>query len=360
MAFLVPEESPAVYRIQPLEDPRWGELLERHPGASIFHTAAWLRALLLTYGYPSHVLTTSPPGTPLQNGVVLSSVNSWLTGRRLVSVPSSDHCEPLVTDPLETLALLTGIEQELRREKAQYVDFHSRREIAFPTSLSRSTLPYCFHELDLTPDMETLFAKCHKSSIQRKIRRAEREDLAYESGRSETILETFLTLYALTRRRHRIPPQPRKWFRNLITCFGNDLTIRVAYKNRQPVAATLAIRYKDTLVYKYGCSDVRFNNLGGTPLLFWKMIEESKKLGLTSLDLGRSDLSNPGLITFKDRWGAHQSTLIYSRFALSRHATPVAKAFSPAWKKHLDRLILSHLPDQALFLLGHLLYRHVG
>ena len=33
-------------------------------------------------------------------------------------------------------------------------------------------------------------------------------------------------------------------------------------------------------------------------------------------DFGRSDLDNPGLLTFKDRWGATRSSLIYSGFPL--------------------------------------------
>ena len=45
------------------------------------------------------VYTTSPPSLPLSNGIVLCEINSWLTGRRMVSVPFSDHCEPLLDGP---------------------------------------------------------------------------------------------------------------------------------------------------------------------------------------------------------------------------------------------------------------------
>ncbi len=42
------------------------------------------------------VLTTCAPDAPLTDGVVFCEVDSWLTGRRLVSLPFSDHCEPLL------------------------------------------------------------------------------------------------------------------------------------------------------------------------------------------------------------------------------------------------------------------------
>jgi lipid II:glycine glycyltransferase (peptidoglycan interpeptide bridge formation enzyme) len=233
-------------------------------------------------------------------------------------VPSSDHCEPLLGSQADLDVLLHAMENQLRESHSEYIDLRTSSAIAFPTALTRSTQDYCFHQLDLRPPLETLFRNCHSSSTQRKIRRADREGLTYEYGHTDLLLKTFLKLYALTRRRHQIPPQPKQWFRNLIDCFNDGLKIRIAYKNGQPVAATLAIRYKDTIVYKYGCSDSRFNNLGGTQFLFWKMIEESKKEGLLSLDLGRSDLQNTGLITFKDRLGAAKSLLTYSRFAVSK------------------------------------------
>ncbi len=351
-------DSDEIHQIEPLRDARWNELLESHPRASVFHTVPWLNALRLTYGYEPRVFTTSPPGVPLQNGIVVCRVNSWLTGRRLVSVPSSDHCELLVQDPIDRCAALSRIERGIRREGFRYVDFHC--EVDFPTKLCRSTNTYCFHELGLRPDLPTLMKNCHKNSIQRKIRRAAREGLTYERGQSEELLKVFLRLYAVTRRRHRLPPQPEKWFRNLVSCFGQSLTIRVACKKGQPVAATLTIRYKNSLVYKYGCSDARYHNLGGTPLLFWKMIEEGKNEGATVFDLGRSDFENTGLITFKDRLGAAKSILTHSRFAVSREPLRIDKLSSLPWTRALDRHILARLPDQALYLVGYLLYPHAA
>ena len=54
------------------------------------------------------------------------------------------------------------------------------------------------------------------------------------------------------------------------------------------------------MVYTYGGSDAKFNNLGGTPMLFWRMIKEANDAGAEELNLGRSDLDNQGLITFKE------------------------------------------------------------
>ena len=85
-----------VYQIDPLTDPRWQEFTARHPRASVFHSSGWLRALQLAYGYEPIAYTLSPPQSEVANAVVFSRIRSWATGRRLVSLPFSDHCEPLV------------------------------------------------------------------------------------------------------------------------------------------------------------------------------------------------------------------------------------------------------------------------
>ena len=96
--------------------------------------------------------------------------------------------------------------------------------------------------------------------------------MTYREGSNKELLDQFYRLFKLTRLRHRVPPQPRKWFSNLMAGFGSALKIRVAYQGDRPIAAMITLRHKDTLIYKYGCSDSRYNNLGGMPMLYWKSI----------------------------------------------------------------------------------------
>ena len=221
------------------------------------------------------------------------------------------------------------------------------------TNLSLSNT-YYFHRLDLRPSEQVLFKNLQKDSIQRKIRRAERESLRYERGSSDRLLSCFYKLMIMTRRRHGLPPQPLKWFRSLVTCMANDVEIRVAFKGETPVASIFTISNKKTLLYKYGCSDGRFSNLGGTAILFWKAIQEAKAKGMEEFDLGRSDLDNPGLVTFKDRWGAKKSTLNYWRYPFRTSAS------KPEGLIRYAKRSISIAPDASLVALGNLLYRHIG
>jgi lipid II:glycine glycyltransferase (peptidoglycan interpeptide bridge formation enzyme) len=168
-------------------------------------------------------------------------------------------------------------------------------------------------------------------------------------------LAKFYHLLLLTRRRHQLPPQPKAWFRNLADRLGDRLTIRVLSKDDQPIASILTLSYKSTIVYKYGCSDVRFHNLGAMPLLFWKAIQEGKQQSVKEFDLGRSEVDNPGLVAFKEHLGARTVELSY--FRLTRHRLP---GHSRRRQMGVIRRVFGGMPDSVAQLAGRVLYRHMG
>lgn len=351
---------PLLYSFAPLRDERWDAFVEQHPRASVFHTSAWLEALHRTYGYPSIAYTTSSPTESLLNAIVFCRVESWLTGRRLVSLPFSDHCEPLMDAERVSEVLGQLLARELGENRWRYVEFRPLGPIPVPGRFSQSNIEYAFHELDLTPSLDAIFHKFHMSSIQRKIKRAEREGLRYCEGSNPELLNDFYTLFELTRRRHKLPPQPPKWFDNLARCFGSALKVRVAYHAHQAVAAMITIRHRKTLVYKYGCSDSHFNNLGGIHLLYWQAIQDGKNEGLHSFDFGRTDRDQYGLITFKNRWGAKQSRLTYSRASAHETATHLFDLPSGNLTAQAAQSLMSFFPAKIVSRIGQLLYGHVG
>jgi len=211
------------------------------------------------------------------------------------------------------------------------------------------------HLLDLKPTSDQLLHSFDKNSVQRRIRRVVRENLHYEEGTSEELLKKFYQLQILTRRRHQIPPQPVGWFRNLVALLGDSVKIRVVSKDQTPIASILTLSYNGSVVYKYGCSDATYNNLAGTPLLFWQTIQDAKEHGAHTFDMGRSDLDNPGLINFKSNWGTADLPLTYWRFP----ELPV-KDSAPSGAKKAGAYVISRLPDPLLVLIGRTLYKHVG
>jgi hypothetical protein len=343
-----------LYHLDPCNDARWPRFLDRCPDASVFHTRGWLEALHRTYGYKPVVYTMSAPGRELVNGQAFCRIDSWLTGCRLVSVPFSDHAAVLMEGPEDFESLLSCLQEEVDKKKWKYVDLRPVGcELAAPGGFRTSDV-YYHHKLSLDMDLDTLLHSFHKNCIQRKIRRAKREKLDYTEGRSEILIRQFYRLFSLTQRRHRIPPQPISWFHNLADCLGEAMKIRVAWSKGRPIAGIVTLSTKTSMTYKYGGSDSRYHRLGGMAFLLWKAIQEAKACGFAELDMGRTDCENSGLVTFKERWGATRSTLMYWRYP----ANIIASA--RRWEFKVAQRIFALMPASALPAAGRLLYRHVG
>jgi CelD/BcsL family acetyltransferase involved in cellulose biosynthesis len=360
----------SIASIDPLTDPRWPAFLEHHPDASVFHTRQWMDAIRRTYGFEPVVFTTANSGD-LTDGVAFCRISSWLTGKRLVSMPFSDHCQPLTQDD-ELKKILEPLQSQRKSNQEKYIELRPVKECGLGTDASgfAEKASFSFQRIDLRPELKAVYSGFHDSCIRRKIKRAERESLTYEAGRSEELLAKFRHLLMLTRRRHKLPPQPAAWFRNIVDCLGEMVTIHVASQGDTPVASILTLKHKRTLVYKYGCSDGQFSNLGGTPMLFWKAIQQAKAEGIEQFDLGRSDLDEPGLIAFKEHLGAVSTKLTYYRNpqpAAKKEVQPtsVTDSVEPSgglakMPSRWAREALVRLPDSLLAGVGEVLYRHIG
>jgi hypothetical protein len=347
-----------LYRIDPLVDIRWDEFIKRHPDSTVFHTPGWLHALQLTYGYQPLVYTTSTPSQELSDGIVFCEVNSWLTGKRAISVPFADHCQPLVDYPEKIDILLNGLSECRERQGWKYIEVRPLESTSWALKGTRGFLKseeYCFHKLDLKQPLPLIYRQCHQSSFQAKVRKAKRVGLCYEVGTSEALLSQFYDLFVMTRRRHFAPPQPIEWFQNLLKCLGDKINIRVASQNGRPIASIITTSWNNTMIYKYGCSNPQYMNLGGTPLLLWKAIEEAKSLGLEHLDLGRSECSNIGLITFKGHMGAISTIISYYKYPFINRTCQHDR-----YRRRMIQVIIERAPDNVFILAGRLLYKHIA
>jgi len=346
-----------IYKLDPISDPRWGEFLQRDSRASVFHSKGWLQAILRTYDYAPVVFTTTPPGRPLENGAVFSIVKSWLVRPRLVSLPFSDHVDPLMDKEEHLEELLEELRKGQNEREWKKIELRppatGRRHPGWSTFHDGQS--FVLHHVDMRPGLECVYSRFQHDSIQRKIRKAERAGILQDVGGSERHLRQFFTLHAMTRRRKGLPPPPFSWFQNIIDCLGAKAKIRVASVDGRPIAAILTLRFKETVVYKYGCTDDRYHNLGAMPFLLWAAIQEEFHSGAQDFDLGRSELDNPGLIHFKKKFGAEPTELCYKIFPAEASPT-----MDKNWRLTWARKLFGLLPDRALIHAGSLIYPHIG
>src|ERR1700687_1118316 len=347
-----------LYQGDPIKDLRWSRFLENYPKACVFHTATWLKALRSTYGYKPVFFTTSPATQELKNALLFCEIQSSITGHRLVSLPFSGHCEPLCDSTEEVNFLLRNLKVELKRRHWNYLELRPLNNGWSGVFGDIGCLPeatYFSHIVDLQPELGAIFSSLDKDSVQRRIHRAQRAQLNEKCGRSDVLLRDFYALFVLTRARHKIPPMPFNWFLNLVDSLEDAIEIRLAYRNEIPISGILTLRSKDNVIYKYGCSNLKYNKYGATPWLLWRAIEAAKSRGAKTFDLGRTGQDDAGLLAFKNHWVPQPTPLVYWKFPPQPFRDSVG-----GWKLKAAKRVFSYMPNSLLKMTGKLIYRHIG
>lgn len=342
-----------INEIDPIRDLRWGRFVQKHANSSVFHSPAWLGTLQETYQFTPIAYVDALPGHEIENGSVFCRINSWVTRKRLVSLPFSDHAAPLCDNSWGS-ELLVALRNKAEQGDYRYIEFRPIEPLQSETAAFVQSSAFYLHTLPLTLDSPALFRNFHKDCIQRKIRRAERENLEYSEGSGEDQIQRFYELLLLTHKRHRNLPQSVRWFRNLAKNMGSAMKIRIASKDGKAIAGIITLGHKRTMTYKYGCSDPGYHRFGGMALLLWRSIQEAQSLGMVELDLGRSDPEQRGLITYKEHWNAQRRPLSYWRYPGNLTMTPGSGGFNVA------KSLVALAPRFLLKSVGGLVYRHLG
>jgi len=300
--------------VNPLTDPGWDRWIATHPEATIFHTSAWARVLVESYGHQPCYLRIASQGELLAL-VPFIEVQSLLTRTRGVCLPFSDGCDPLLFSSFGTEAVVRKLRQIVRERSWTYLELRG-------SSLAPAGAPasetYYGNQLDLEIGEEALFAN-FSSATRGAVRKARQNGLRATICTSVAALNHFYRLHARTRRRHGAPPQPRGFFHKIqehILNHGHGFIVLVENSDRV-IAAAMFFHYQTRAIYKFGASDERFLTLRGNNLAMWTAIQHLVSSGLKVLDFGRTRLSNDGLRRFKQSWGAREELIHYHKFQTS-------------------------------------------
>jgi len=300
----------------PLEHPDWNERLLGRGGCCFFHTANWVAALCNAYGFaPSYL--SAETGDRWDGLLPLVEVQSFLTGRRGVSLPFTDSC-PIIASDEEVKAALLKAAIELA-ERRHWRSVELRCGARLPGDATPS-LRYYEHRITLPPGSQQAFDLL-KGPVRTAIRKALRGEIAVEVGTDAPAVREFYRLNCLTRRNHGLPPQPYRFFMHLenrVLAAGLG-SVAVARLRGQAVAAAVFLHFGDTAHFKYGASDPRFSELRPNNIVMWEGIRWYIERGFRSLDLGRSNVEHEGLRRFKLGWGAEERELFYYKYDVRNH-----------------------------------------
>jgi CelD/BcsL family acetyltransferase involved in cellulose biosynthesis len=319
------------------DDPRWARFVDASPQALPFHSPAWSRVLATCYGYPSAELALVDAGTVVAGLPVIDMSRPWRKPR-LISLPFTDYCPPLAASERFRSELVTALEQAYKQASFPRLQVRAKLE----GGSFRVSSEAVRHTLELSTDIDAVFASFGRSQVQRNIRRGLKSRLLVRFGdqRSDAD-EVFYGLHTATRRRLGVPVQPRRFFRILWEeMLGRGLGfILLVYSEDVPIAGAVFLTANGTTTYKYGASAPEYWDLRPNYVLFWEAIRWACEHGYRTFDFGRSDLWNRGLRSFKDGWGTEEVRVFYSQIGkptnellqhVGRGMRPVIQR-SPLW-----------------------------
>jgi CelD/BcsL family acetyltransferase involved in cellulose biosynthesis len=339
--------------IDPISDPAWLALVRADPEATIFHHPRWLELLRSQYGYRLRACCIEGDDG-LEAGLPIALIESRLTGRRLVSLPFSDVCPPVLAGGAQSSAL-GALGEALageRRRSGLDLSVHAALPDA-PGAFVQNR--FYRHLLTLADDPAEVERGYSKSQVKRGIKKARREGLQAERRTDSEALEAFYALHMRTRRKLGVPTQPKRFILRFAQLFSEGLGfVQAVLDDGRPIAAAVFLTFNGTVTYKYGASDERALGKRPNNLLFSEAIRWGCESGFRTLDFGRTDRGNEGLRAFKRSWGAAERELSYT-YLTDREPTT-----EPQFRDRIVAAAIRHSPAGVSRLLGEALYRHFG
>ncbi len=340
--------------VNPLNYPKWNELLLSNPNCSFFHSSNWARVLHESYHY-NPLYFTLIDEEKLLVAIPLMEIKSILTGQRGISLPFSDYCDPIISKDIHFKDILDYLINYGKQAGWKFIEVRGGSN--FFQELSRHSSYYYNHIVELSHNEKQVFSN-FRSNTKRNIKKAIREGVKVNLCNSLESINEFNRLNCITRRMHGLPPQPYYFFKKIydyIISKNNGIIMLASHKGKT-IAGAVYFHFGEKAIYKYGASDRRYQHLRANNLVMWEAIKWYARNGYKSFYLGRTAPENKGLLRFKAGWGVKKQIIKYYKYDFNK------KTFVRDSSKisELHKSFFRGMPIPLLKITGSLLYRHVG
>lgn len=309
-------------RTELCEDGRvWDTYVRSSGKATLFHLWAWSDIIAGAYRQsPRYVVAMRNEAV---TGVLpLIRVRSPLFGTLTASLPY--HClgGPLADDGASLEALLDRARLEADKASGGKLQIRSFQKLDGPWRIDEEKVTFT---RDLSGGPDAVFKSLRKQNRNR-IRRGERD--GFEIVLGHNLVDEFYALYVRTMRVLGSPVGTPRFFRDILSGFGQDANVAVAYSGGRPVAAKIFIDAFGTRYFLCGATDERYREGAPSYLLMWRCMIDAAELGIVSCDLGRSTRGSTHADT-KRYWGCEEVPLYYHHAPADRGTSSQASVSNP-------------------------------
>lgn len=328
----------------------WDEYVRNHPSAGFAHLWAWRKSIESSYGHRAYYLVAEADAGVV--GVLpLFLIRSLVFGRVLASCPFTTVGAICADSALVAQALAGEAVSLADSLGAKYLELKSHT----PTGLDRLVVDTDYRNYVLAlQEPEVLLRSVFDKDTRAAIRQAERAGLRVQSG--EHFLPAYYEILAQNMRRLGTPVHARRFYQNLLRNFGSSAKPYVCFRDRDPVACSLVLGFRETATVLSAASLHQFLRLRPNNLLYWRMIQDAWTAGFRRFECGRS-LSGSGTAKFKESYGAIAEVLHYEYYLVRGKEVPKIRQDNPRFQ--LVRKVWSHLPLWVTKTIGPLLIRGI-
>lgn len=334
----------------------WDTFVKKHAAGTPFHLTCWLRTLHESYGFKPLLYVYKNGDGDISSIFPCFLIRSLFSGSRIVSLPFSDYGGPLFNEDFGEKYIVREITKDYERSGK---DIEIRSYLNENCGYSSHNY-YKRHVLNLQSDLSDIKKGINKKTILYSIRKAQKAGVEIKEENSQYGIEEFYRLNLLTRKKHGVPSQPRKFFDKLfehIILKGNGFILLAIYESKV-IAASIFLKVGKQIHYKYNTSDPQYlRKANPNHLLTWHAIEKGVTEGFHFLDFGRTSPDNKGLIRYKEMWGMKSIDLHYNYYPQIRSA--MASKESSFHYRMLTNIWRS-LPDWIAEKTGSIIYKHIA
>lgn len=343
-----------VITINTQDDPRWLDLLTRYD-SDAFHAPRWARVLNDTYGLTIQAnLLLDDAGTPVA-GVTFCKIED-MKGPRIVMLPFSDYCDPLV----ETEAQWRTLVADLFEEGCSITLRCLHNDVPLADDRFNRYYRARWHGLDLTPDSDTLWGNLH-SSARRAVRKAEKSGVTIRLAAGPEDVREFFNLHLGIRKyRYQLVAQPYRFFQYIWDhfCADDNGFIMLAEQDGSVIGSIYFLIWGDTLYYKFNASSLEERGVRPNDMMVWEGIKQGQARGLKKMDFGLSDWDQEGLIRYKRKFASEEKAISFLRYNPLAQPTPVQRELGALFPQLTDLFTDPSVPDAITEKAGDLLYRY--
>lgn len=296
----------------------WDGYLEANSHASVYHRHAFRSVVERTYGHAGCYFLARE-GERAVGVLPLFHVKSVFLGDSLVSLPFCDYGGVLAdSDAISHALLLKGIEQS-KKLKCRYLELRQTSEVTMPgegadaagVRKDKVRMRLCL------PETADALLAGFTAKLRSQIRKPQKEGCTLVIG-GEELLDDFYSVFVHNMRDLGSPVHSRKMMLNMLRCYGEDCRLFVVHHSGRPVACSLTVGFKDTLVNPWASFKRTSQKIAPNMLLYWEMLRYAIESGYRFFDFGRST-RDEGTYRFKAQWGAEPEQLFWYRSGASGH-----------------------------------------